>query len=162
MPIPDGLTPGERPAVFVVRGLKLSPSVCLENTVPHLIRRQVIELRDGGNEPDVLVTLSNDGWFWGSSELDMHLTCGRFRAIELRKPALIAANTGLSAHIDGNGRLLQVGPRRQTQVLIAQVQPDGRASLYSRIGDAPANVCLLACVAIALVGTTGWWRSPRE
>jgi apolipoprotein N-acyltransferase len=162
MPIPDGLTPGERPEAFTVQGLKLSPSVCFENTVPHLIRRQVAQLRRQRSEPDVLVTLSNDGWFWGSSELDMHLTCGRFRAMELHKPALIAANTGLSAHIDGNGRLLQVGPRRQTQVLIAEVKPDGRASIYSRIGDAPANFCLLACLAVAVVGTIGWWRSPRE
>ena len=157
MPIPEGLTPGERPKAFDVAGLKIAPSICFENTVPHLIRRQVAQLKSEGREPDVLATLSNDGWFWGSAELDMHLICGRFRAIELRKPAIIAANTGLSAHVDGCGRLVQCGPRRQTAVLIAQVKPDGRASPYLQMGDLPANACLLACAGLALVGLLARW-----
>jgi apolipoprotein N-acyltransferase len=152
MPIPDGLTPGERPAAFEVGGLKFSPTVCYENTVPHLIRRQVAQLRSEGQEPDVLVTLSNDGWFWGSAELDMHLACGRFRAVELRKPALIAANTGISAHVDGNGLLVQRGPRRQAEVLMAEVVPDGRTSLYARTGDLLGNAAMIACGLLAVFG----------
>ncbi len=152
MPISAGLTPGDRPEVFTVGKLKLSPSICYENTVPHLIRRQVAQLRAEGHEPDVLITLSNDGWFRGSAELDMHLACGQFRAIELRKPALVAANTGLSAHINGNGRLLQKGPRRRTQVIMADVQPDGRSSLYRQIGDWPANLCLLLTAVVLCAG----------
>ena len=65
-----------------------------------MIRAQVAQLRDEVQEPDVLVNLTNDGWFWGSSELDMHLACAVFRAVECRKPFLIAANTGFSAWID--------------------------------------------------------------
>ena len=86
MPIPDGLTPGERPESFTVKSLKFSPTICYENTVPHLIRRQVAQLRAEGREPDVLVTLSNDGWFWGSAELDMHLACGRFARSSCASP----------------------------------------------------------------------------
>jgi apolipoprotein N-acyltransferase len=152
MPIPDGLTPGERPEVFAAGGLKFSPTVCYENTVPHLVRRQVAQLRAENNEPDVLVTLSNDGWFWGSAELDMHLACGRFRAVELRKPALIAANTGISAHVDGNGSLVQRGPRREAKVIIAEVVPDGRTSLYARTGDLFGNTAMIACGLLAVYG----------
>lgn len=152
MPIPDGLTAGERPVVFRVNSLSLTPSICYENSVPHLIRRQVATLRREGREPDVLLTLSNDGWFRGSSELDLHLICGQFRAVELRKPALIAANTGFSAHIDGNGRLLARGPRRDTEVLVRSVRPDGRESLYAKIGDVPANACLLLCAGLVVFG----------
>lgn len=158
-PFPVGLTAGTQPVVFPAGELLLSPSICYENTVPHLIRRQVARLRSEGQEPDVLVTLSNDGWFRGSSELDMHLACGIFRAVELRKPAVIAANTGFSAHIDGNGRVLKKGPRRKTDKLHAVVQADGRSSLYSRTGDLLGNACLALCVVLA---AAGWWTSRRE
>ena len=80
-------------------------------------------------EPDVLVNLTNDGWFWGSAELDMHLACAVFRAIECRKPFLIAANTGFSAAIDSTGRILQQGPRRATDVIVARAEIDHRRSL---------------------------------
>jgi len=76
----------------------------------HVIRSQINTLAAEGKEPDVLVNLTNDGWFWGSSELDLHLACGVFRAVECRKPFLIAANTGFSAWIDSDGRIQQQGP----------------------------------------------------
>ena len=71
-------------------------------------------MKAAGNEPDVLVNLTNDGWFYGSNELDLHMICGVFRAVECRKPFLIAANTGISAWIDSDGRIMQRGPRRAT------------------------------------------------
>ena len=55
--------------------------------------------------PDVLVNITNDSWYWGSSELDMHLACDVFRAVETRKPLVIAANGGISAWIDASGRI---------------------------------------------------------
>jgi len=111
-PMQGGLTPGKRPVSLDFGQLRLSPNVCYETVVPHVIRRQVKELVDRGEEPDVLVNLTNDGWFWGSTELDMHLVCGVFRAVECRKPLLVAANTGISAHVDADGRIIARGPRR--------------------------------------------------
>jgi len=106
-PLSVGLTEGKRAVAFDLGGLRLVPNVCYETVLPHVIRRQANDA-----EPDVLVNLTNDGWFWGSSELDMHLICGVFRAVECRKPLLIAANTGISAWIDANGEIHQRGPRR--------------------------------------------------
>ncbi len=85
-----------------------------------------------GKEPDILVNLTNDGWFWGSSELDMHLACGVFRAVECRKPFLIAANTGFSAWIDGDGRIRRQGPRRAKDVIVAEPRLDRPPQLVSR------------------------------
>ena len=160
-PMYAGLTPGSRPQVFDVAGLKMAPSICFENTVPHLIRRQVEQLRRGGSEPDVLMTVTNDGWFWGSSLLDLHLTCGVFRAVENRKPVLVAGNTGFSAWIDGNGRIVEKGPRRRTGIVWAHVRPDGRTSGYRRLGDLPAGVCLAVCLAATVAGVLGRLRTAR-
>ncbi len=112
-PVSISISPGTEPAAFELDGgLRIAPSICYETVIPHVIRRQVNSLKAEGAEPHVLVNLTNDGWFWGSSELDMHLACGVFRAVECRKPLLIAANTGISAWIDADGRVLARGPRR--------------------------------------------------
>lgn len=154
-PLAVNLSPGTRPAAFQVAGLRIAPNICFETVLPHVIRRQVLALRAAGAEPDVLVNLTNDGWFWGSSELDMHLICGVFRAVECRKPLLIAANTGFSAWIDGDGRILAQGPRRRADPLLAEVRRDRRESWYLSYGDWPAGVCLAACGVLAGVWLWG-------
>jgi apolipoprotein N-acyltransferase len=154
-------TPGETPVAFKLDGLRVSPNICFESVIPHLIRRQVNELARAGEEPDVLINLTNDGWFWGSSELDMHLVCGVFRAVECRKPFLIAANTGFSAWIDGDGRIVQRGPRRATGTILARPIPDTRRSWYLEHGDWPAGVCLFCCVLLAILGICGRRHNPK-
>lgn len=157
-PLSGGLTAGRRPVAFEVDGALVSPNICYESVLSHLIRGQINELSSEGREPDVLVNMTNDGWYWGSSELDLHLVCGVFRAVECRKPFLIAANTGISAHIDGNGRILRRGPRRKTAVIIAEVQLDNRYSWYLKHGDWPAGMCLAICFVLAAIGGYDRWR----
>jgi len=145
-PLSTSTTPGKIPVAFPVGNMRLSPNICYESVIPHLIRRQVLELRASGQEPDVLVNLTNDGWFWGSSELDMHLICGVFRAVETRKPFLVAANTGFSAHIGPDGRIYQQGPRRDVAILIADVKSSPLRSLYLDFGIIP-NSLLVSFIA---------------
>jgi apolipoprotein N-acyltransferase len=151
-PMPAGLSVGDGPKVFEVGGLAMAPSVCFESAVPHLIRWQVLELARRGKPPDVLLNVTNDGWFWGTAILDLHFRCGVFRAVENRKPLLVAANTGISAWIDGNGVIRERGGRRTPQVLFAKAQADGRASPYHTIGDWPPWICGAVCVGLAMAG----------
>jgi len=151
-PFGEGLTPGDHPVALDVAGYHFAPSICFETVLPHTIGSQVRQLQQQGQPPDVLVNLTNDAWFRGSSELDMHLACGVFRAIECRKPLLIAANAGISAAIDSSGRVLRRGPRQAIDVLITQVKLDSRTSLYLRWGDWFAGICLTACLVLAGVG----------
>jgi len=144
-----GLTAGAEARAMTLGELRMGVNICYEDVLSHLIRRQVCAMRAGAEEPDLLVNLTNDGWFWGSSELDMHLVCGVFRAVECRKPFVIAANTGFSAWIDANGAIRARGPRRDTGIVMANVSLDGRESLYLRIGDWPWAVCLIGCVFLA-------------
>ncbi len=154
-PIETGLSSGDGPQVFDVSGLKFSPSICFESTIPHLIRGQVSELARKQTPADVLINVTNDGWFWGTGMLDLHFRCGVFRAVENRKPLLTAANTGISAVVDGNGKILQRGPRRQAQVLIAEVRADGRQAPYAWVGDWPAWICAGLCLGLGWVGYRG-------
>jgi apolipoprotein N-acyltransferase len=158
-PIGRGLTAGSRPVSLDVQGINVSPSICFEDTVPHLIRRQVRELTEQGDRPDVLINLTNDGWFWGSAILDLQLSCAIFRAVELRRPMLVAANTGLTASIDSNGIVRETLPRRKEGVVVDEVVIRRRSSLYEYVGDLFAGLCLMFCVALAGSGCLTQRRS---
>ncbi|HEX3727099.1 MAG TPA: apolipoprotein N-acyltransferase [Pirellulales bacterium] len=162
-PLPGGLNRGQSSVAIEIGQTCYAANICFENTVPHLARSQILSLRSEHHEPDVLVTLTNDGWFWGSSELDLHLACGVFRAIECRKPCLIAANTGFSAWIDGDGQIRAQGPRRAPGVLVAEPMLDSRRSWYLEYGDLWAGSCLVATGIFATVGLRGRrWRKKRS
>jgi apolipoprotein N-acyltransferase len=66
---------GREPYIFPLGHYRLAVSICFEDTIPHVIGRFFDPSREGG-QPDMLINASNDGWFGGSSELDMHLANG--------------------------------------------------------------------------------------
>ena len=168
-PLPGGVKPGEGPvAMAIPRGgavatsfedaspqpadFLVSPNICYETVIPHVISSQIRQLIDQGTPPDVMVNMTNNAWFWGSSELEMHLACNVFRAVENRTPMVIAANGGLSAAIDSRGHVLQQSQRMTEQVLIAEVPRDPRTAFYTRYGDLFAGVCLSVCGLLAIIG----------
>ncbi|MCS7304223.1 MAG: apolipoprotein N-acyltransferase, partial [Thermoguttaceae bacterium] len=161
-PLGPGLTAGQRAVAVPVGQARLlaCPTICYESVLPHVVRRPILMLRAEGKEPDLMVNLTNDGWFYGTIELDLHLICAVFRAVEFRKPWVIAANTGFSAWIDGSGRIRRLGPRRDVGVLLAEPQADGRRSLYLDWGDWFAGLCLTATLLVGLA--EGWLKVRRH
>ncbi|MFN6127285.1 MAG: apolipoprotein N-acyltransferase [Planctomycetota bacterium] len=146
------LSQGESPKAWRLdNGRRIAPSICFENMVPHVIQAHIRELSAAGEEPDVLVNLSNDGWFRGSSALDHHLNSAIVAAVENRTPMLISANTGISAWIDGNGRVVQRLDRLTSGWILAEPLPDGRNGWWSWWGDFPARcIAVLGCMPWAL------------
>ena len=145
-----GLVAGSESITVNINEIHLMPNICFESTVPHYVRSQVQSLAEQGTEPDVLVNLTNDGWFYGTSCLDFHLACNVFRSIEMRKPNLVCANTGLSAHIDKNGQIIEEGPRRKTGYILATVGKHDTISLYRAIGDS-VSIAMAAFTILALL-----------
>jgi apolipoprotein N-acyltransferase len=78
--------------------------ICYEDTDPDVTRQAAGA--DGQRPADLLLNISNDGWFEGTSEHEQHLAVCRFRAIECRRPVARSVNMGISALMDGNGRVL--------------------------------------------------------
>ena len=86
----------------------------------------------------------------------MHLACGVFRAVETRKPLVIAANGGISAWIDHYGRIRAQSPRQTAGCNSGRRRTKRDDELYYRdFGDWFAAACLACCVALAIIG----WRS---
>ncbi len=157
-PLTGGIVAGIDPATFRLDGVYcFSPSICYETAIPHVIRRQVATLEDRNEYPDALINVTNDAWYWGSSELDMHLACGVFRAVETRLPLVIAANGGISAWIDLVGRVRAKSPKQQDDFIIADIEPSGMQSSYVRYGDWFSGSCLACCAILAAIG----WKSRR-
>ncbi|QGJ68968.1 Hypothetical protein PBC10988_6330 [Planctomycetales bacterium 10988] len=141
---------------------RFSVNICFESTVPHLIREQLLYQEAEEGTVDLLINQTNDGWFHGSCELDQHLACAVFRAVEYRKPYVIAANTGLSASINANGIKEWVAPRETSTWSIADVAFDGRGSFYLNYGDWPAFGCFLFSLLAALGGCgESFWHSRK-
>ena len=94
-------TPGEslEPLPIAAGGTIIGaiPTVCFEDTVGRLVRKFT---RPG---PQVIINVTNDGWFKESPAAAQHFANARFRAIELRRPMLRCANSGVSAALDSTG-----------------------------------------------------------
>jgi apolipoprotein N-acyltransferase len=157
---PDAVVPslsfGVEPAWFRLGPYQLAAAICFEDTVPHVVRR--FFSAPGQDQPDLLLNLSNDGWFRGSSEHDMHLAVSIFRAVENRVPLARAVNTGISAVVDGNGRVIAALPKLQEGILTQTIPLDDRASLYSACGDWLGSACLAAAVALPVCAMLSWLR----
>ncbi len=82
--------------------------------------------------------------------LDHHLACEVMTAVELRRPFLIAANTGLTAWISGSGRIVQQTQRLDPAFVIAEPTADSRFGLSQVWGDLPAW-----CMALIALGAIG-------
>ena len=88
----------------------------------------------GGKRANVLVNLTNDGWFKANQNAQ-HLQAAIFRGIENRVPTIRCVNTGISAFIDSSGRELERIPVRTEGTAIRSMQLDSRYTLYTRWGD---------------------------
>jgi apolipoprotein N-acyltransferase len=92
-------------------------------------------LVDSNARPQWLINVTNDGWFGDSTGPYQHLAQARLRAIEQGLPLVRAANTGISAVIDGHGRVRDALALGQRGILDAPLPAALDATMYSRCGD---------------------------
>ncbi len=153
--VPGGFTPGSREGqrILTVPGLPpVAATICYEAIFPGAI------LPPASGEaapavPGLILNLTNDAWFGDTPGPRQHFAQARLRAVEEGLPLVRDANSGISAVVDGHGRVLASLPLGTEGVLdsaLPQRLP-GR-TLYARLGDAPFALALLACLGLALVG----------
>jgi len=150
---------GRGPTLFelVTRGnetVRFATPICFEDTVSRVCRRMVY--LDGQKRADLLVNVTNDGWFEGTREPVLHLQASVLRCIELRVPMVRSVNTGISGFIDSTGRIGPLVERdaKRTSVdgwVAHDVRTDPRQTLYGRWGSWPmwlmSSVLLVATIA---------------
>jgi apolipoprotein N-acyltransferase len=88
------------------RSYRAATPICYEEIMPYVTREFVRGGKSGDQKAiDMLLTISNDGWFLHSSELEQHLSLAVFRAVEHRIAVARSVNTGASAVIHPNGKI---------------------------------------------------------
>ncbi len=106
-------TPGNSHAPLDAGGTKIGVFICYESIFPDEVRQSVAQ------GAEVLVNISNDGWYGDSGAFAQHLKQARMRAIENARWVLRDTNTGVTASIDPYGRIDASVPRKVRTVLRA-------------------------------------------
>ncbi len=129
-------------------GERMGTFICYESIFPD-------EVREGPLQgAQVLVNISNDGWYGDSGAWKQHLQQTRMRAIENERWLLSATNTGMTASIDPYGRIVESSERKIRTALIAHYALSAGTTFYTRHGDWFAFVC--AIISIGAVFVSRW------
>ena len=128
--------------------LRLGVFICYESVFPGEVR----EFAKQGAQ--VLVNLSNDGWYGDSGAYAQHLNQTRMRAIENNRWLLSATDTGVTASIDPWGQVTARAPRKERTTLIAPFALTSVTTFYTRHGDWFAYACAIISMGALLARFT--------
>ena len=126
--------------------------ICYESIFPDEVRQGPLQ------GAQVLVNISNDGWYGDSGAWKQHLQQTRMRAIENDRWLLAATNTGMTASIDPYGRIVAATPRKIRTTLIAPYGLRSGTTFYTRHGDWFAYLCAIISAGALLARFV--FRSP--
>jgi apolipoprotein N-acyltransferase len=118
--------------------------VCYEIVLPQRVRDVT---RAGA---DVIVNLTNDGWYHGTWMPEQHLRFAILRAVETRRFVLRAANSGISAIVAPDGRVVGRLDEGRRGLLLGPIERRDAVTAYVRWGDVPVVVLGLLATAWAL------------
>ena len=143
----QGFTPGPGLRTLHLAGLPaIGPLICYEAIFPARVVRP-------GDRPGLLVNITNDAWFGDSAGPRQHLAAARLRSVEEGLPMLRAANTGISAVIDANGRVLSHLDLDRSGVLTVPVPGSLPPTPASRFG---LGIPLVLATILICTGCLGY------
>ena len=148
----SSFTPGTHALPLPAAGTTVGLQVCYEVTYPSLVADEV---RRGA---ELLVTITNDGWYGDSAAPRQHLALAILRAAESRRFMVRAANTGISAIIGPDGRVLERLGVGLEGVIQQRVQP-GRGVTPAVAGFVWIRAGILLVAAGAIL--CGAWKRRR-
>ena len=128
---------GKERTVFKTGGHTYGVFICYESIFGDEIRH----LTEEG--ADVLINVSNDGWYGDTSAPWQHLNMVRMRAIENHRWVLRATNTGVTGSINPYGRVTAAAPRHQRTSIRVHFAYERDLTFYAVHGDLFAYACAL-------------------
>ena len=135
--------PGTEFTLSSIDGHTLATTICYEDVFPGLIR----QFTKRGAE--VIVNITNDGWFGSTSAPYQHLRMAAVRAVENRRYIVRGANSGITAIIDPYGNILSQTELGERTLLDGVAGYRSDLTFYVRFGDLFAYAMTLL-TAIAL------------
>ena len=147
VPLLDTVAGRPEQGSIVLGGVRVALKLCFEDLFAHRLRTE-------DAAAGFIMVLANDSWDGSRVPMHQHLVVAQARAAEAGKPLLRVANTGWSASIAHDGRILARAAPGRPAMLAVTVAPREGVTPYSRYGDAiPVGLAVLA-VLTALAGAS--------
>jgi len=137
-------TPGTEHTLGQVDGHAVGTFICYEAIFPDTVREFA---REGA---ELLVNITNDGWYGGTSAPYQHMAMASFRAVENGKYLVRAANTGITAVVDPRGRIVEQTALFEPAVVVRDIPIVSGQTFYARHGDVFGWTCFALTVALGL------------
>ena len=159
--VPYDFDPGITPPLLQVaaKPVKLGPLICFEDTLGDLARHSA------ALGAQLLVTLTNDGWFEESVATRQHLANAQLRTVETGLPLLRVADTGVTCVVDSMGRVAHVLKDGSGNTFIEgilqttiSVPLNPAPPFFTRHGNLFAHTCLGVTTAVAVLFLLGALR----
>jgi len=154
-PIEGEFYPGNEYVLFDVEvnntKLYIGTLICFEDIFPSLARRFV------SNGADILINITNDGWFGKTAGPYQHMILSIFRAVENKRPLIRSTNTGVSCFIDSSGRITDVIRDKNNNAILvtgstsAYVRTVKKDTFYTKYGDIFIYMCISLFIILLLV-----------
>ncbi len=136
--------PGTRIATLPVGEHRIGTFICYESAFPNLVRQFAAQ---GGQ---LLVNISNDGYFGDSAAREQHLSLVRMRAAENGRWILRATNDGITAMVDPAGRIAETIPPHNETSEIMRFNYVSAMTGYTEFGDWFPWLCTAVAIGLLL------------
>ena len=157
-PIDGGFTPGKDQTPFTLEGLEVKAAIliCFEDIFPHFVRQGV------GQDVNLLINLTNNGWFGESAAQWQHAANATFRAVENHRSLVRCSNNGLTCWVDPWGRQTvsafgEGDVYREGFDIVTVPIHNLPKTFYTEHGDVFGWVCVLLSAGLVIF----IWRSKK-
>ena len=148
--------PKESVPLFYINNLGYAINICYEDVFGNEIAWKSKYI----NEPNVLVNISNDAWYGKSIAAEQHLQISQARAIENKKMMLRSTNTGVTAFIDKNGKVLKKLPQFTSGSLNHNIQGYTGFTPYMIFNNFPIYfLCILILILNFIANKSTYFKN---
>ena len=150
------LAAANEPVLFLGKdAVKIGPVICFESAFGEFSGNLV---KKGAN---ILVVLTNDGWWKDSPGCWQHFGYSRLRAVEARRSIAHSANTGISGFINQRGDVLEKTSLNSSGAIRHALQLNEEVTFYVRYGDYLGWISMLLSALILISMVMNFWRNRR-
>ncbi|MEI9990430.1 MAG: apolipoprotein N-acyltransferase [Rhizomicrobium sp.] len=140
---PGSFSAGDGPHTLDIPGAPpASPLICYEILFPSAVV--------AAPRPMWILNVTDDSWFGPWAGPAQHLLAARVRAIEEGLPLARAANTGISAVVDAQGRIIARLGLDRTGIVDALLPKADGPTPYARFADLVFFLLLILCAALPM------------
>jgi apolipoprotein N-acyltransferase len=126
-----------RKVFTTVNTVRVSPIICYESIFGEFFSEFV------WNGAELMIIITNDGWWGNTSGHRQHFSFAALRAIETRRSIARSANTGISAFIDQRGDPHQVTAYWEPAAIKGVLNANDKLTFYVRHGDYLARIATI-------------------